>query len=258
MNQKHRLSDFQNRVFVWQRDVAGQPVAIDPNACDESFYPKQLKFVESEWFDEYIPNSAAYLRTMSEYTDGLKAFQTPVPEAMHGYRIQIADDIGDVAFTLLGLSNVIGENFDLFNLGITAARYGLSTYEASVSSAIRSLRRRGDDNGAEIMRALTSLYGISERYGIGFYPALCAVCDSNDTKLWTREEIENASSEFRTHFVSGRGSKNRIYRVINKDGKLMKSPSFEPPKLDTSAVLGIGGGKKVDSGVVGVKHPDAS
>lgn len=233
-----KLSEFQNRVFVWQRDVAGQPVTIHPEDCNEAFYPKQLSFVESEWFDEYIPNSAAYLQEMSVYTRGLPNGITLVPEAIKNLRIQVADDIGDTAFTLLGLSNVIGEDIGQFELGTTVARYGLSTYERGVSSAIRSLRVRGSDNWPEIIRALSSLYGVAMRHGINLYAALNAVCDSNDTKLWTRDEVENSMSNVNATVVLGRGASQRIYRVTNADGKLIKSPSFEHPKLDSASVLG--------------------
>lgn len=229
-----QLAEFQNRVFVWQRDVAGQPVTLRPEECNEAFYPKQLSFVESEWFDEYIPNSAEYLQAMANYTSGLSKQITLIPESIKSLRIQVADDIGDTAFTLLGLSNVIGEDIGPFGPGITLARFGLSAYERGVSSAIRSLRHRCDDNWPEIVRALASLYGVSIRHGINFYAALKAVCDSNDTKLWTRDEVDNSMTALNATIVPGRGASQRIYRVTNADGKLIKSPSFEPPNLEAA------------------------
>jgi hypothetical protein len=236
-----RLSIYQNRVFNWQRDVAGQPVTTIANQRDPAFYDKQMSYVYSEWYDEYLPHSIDYSKALAENTQSL-LLRTPAStesliesaKRIENLRIELADDVGDVAFTLLGLLNASGLTIGT-TLGMLPSFSSFASAETSVNIDLFELAKGPSyDTVRRVEGALLSLVKISDSIGFSFYEALEAVCDSNDTKLWTEEEVseimDNASHNgwLITRLKSRSG---RCFRVNAQNMKLIKSPSFTPPDL---------------------------
>lgn len=212
---------YRTRIFDWQREVAGQPVTSVPSLADMEFCAAQLGFVREELEVELVPHLEAYLAK-------------PLNADELEHKKALADDIGDVAFTLIGLMNARGAK--------NAWDYG-----AARTSSIRDLARglrRASDGGFTYPNSswgpVFALEALASRLGISFWHALKAVCDSNDTKLWRQSEVDAGVPDGATVTkVVGRARADgsRIYRVKRADGKLLKSPSFEPPNLDEAIGL---------------------
>lgn len=236
-----QLQHYQRRVFAWQRDVAGQPVTTVANHRDPAFYQKQLSYVHSEWFDEYLPHSIDYSKALAENTQSLMLRTAMSSDALiesakriENLRIDLADDVGDVAFTLLGLLNAAGLSLGS-TLGGIPTFSSLASEEIAVSNDIVDLANGPTFNTASrVESALLSLIRISDAIGLSFHDALEAVCDSNDTKLWTDEEVShNMDKASENGWVITRlsGRSERCFRVNAPNMKLVKSPSFTPPNL---------------------------
>lgn len=239
------IDQFQTRVFNWQRDVAGQPVTTQREKADKVFCRQQLGFVMSEWFGEYMPHAVAYHKKAGEVSKMLlnekrESGLWVLNEEIETLRVSIADDIGDVAFTVLGLLNAHGVKaastcMDQLTWSSQVRR------EAEISSSLRLAANRGARNiywDVLCTNIIVDLIGIANHYGFRMTDALRAVCNSNDTKLWTAEEIavggERIEREGLTYELVNKDAL-RSYRVKNKDTKLIKSPSFNPPDF-TSVV----------------------
>ena len=242
-----RLSHYQTRVFNWQRDVAGQPVTTVPNHHDPAFFLKQLSYVRSEWFDEYLPHSVEYSKAIVENSQALllgteitSDEMLKIARKIEAIRINLADDIADVAFTLLGLLNASGRKVTSQFAGIPTWT-SIASEEMSVSNDINELQHGANFLTEQRVEAsLMSLMRIADSIGFSFFDALDAVCDSNDTKLWLKSEIDASADEIekrqlKVTKVSGR--EYRCYRVNGPDMKLIKSPSFTHPILK-KAVFG--------------------
>lgn len=234
-----KLKTLQQRVFDWQRNVADQPVTKTPTQRNLNFISKQLGFVRSEWFDEFLGHHAVEYNGVVAMIENAIMEDRPVTgllEEADELREAVADDIGDVAFTLLGFLNAnaidVDEDFSGRLINCSVAQR-----EVNISEKIEELERTTARSTVLqlTMQCLNDLVGIAQHYGIGFYPALEAVCDSNDTKLWTKEEVAAAAEKLKANNwtvveVHGVGG-DRCMRVKNTDGKLMKSPSFTRPDL---------------------------
>lgn len=241
-----KMKQMQQRVFNWQRLVADQPVCKDCSQRDITFIGKQLGFVRSEWFDEYIPHATEYNAIISQVEDAISE-DTCVAKLLEDadkLRESVADDIGDVAFTLLGLLNAHGIELSGEPSG-RLTHCSVARREASISHDIERLDREPRAGVLVLVEsALTDLAGIANHYGISFYAALEAVCDSNDTKLWTKAEVDLNEEKAKQNgwtIVEVRGltdaygmSASRRFRVKNSDSKLMKSPSYTPPNLENA------------------------
>ncbi len=239
-----KLKTLQQRVFDWQRNVADQPVTKTPTQRNLNFISKQLGFVRSEWFDEFLGHAEDYNQIVASIENAIRHDEpiTKRLEKADELREAVADDIGDVAFTLLGFlnANAIDVDGDFSGRLISCS---VAQRELDISDRIEKLEYATARSAVLqlTMQCLNDLVGIAQHYGIGFYPTLEAVCDSNDTKLWTKEEVAAAADKLKAnrwtvvevHGVSG----DRCMRVKNTDGKLMKSPSFTPPDL-TNALDG--------------------
>jgi hypothetical protein len=242
-----RINHYQTRVFNWQRDVAGQPVTTVPSQHDPAFYQKQLSYVRSEWFDEYLPHSIEYSKALIENSQGLLIGTQTASDTMlamartiENLRIELADDVADVAFTLLGLLNACGRTLSS-QLGGVPTWTSLASEEMSLSNDIRELEHGPDFRTERTVEAgIWSLIRISDIIGFSFFEALEAVCDSNDTKLWLKSEREaNMNDITARNWTVTRlsGREDRCFRVNGADMKLIKSPSFTPPNLK-KAVFG--------------------
>lgn len=242
-----RISHYQTRVFNWQRDVAGQPVTTVANQHDPAFYQKQLSYVRSEWFDEYLPHSIEYSKVLIENSQALLLKTETASDAMikmaqtvESLRVELADDVGDVAFTLLGLLNACGRTISS-QLGGVPTWTSLASEEMSLSNDIRELEAGPDfRTERQVEAGIWSLIRIADIIGFSFYDALEAVCDSNDTKLWLKSEIEASLpdiTERKWSITRLSGRDDRCFRVNGTDMKLIKSPSFTPPNLK-KAVFG--------------------
>ncbi len=76
-------------------------------------------------------------------------------------------------------------------------------------------------------------YGAALAFGIPINPVFDEVHRSNMSKLWSNEEIANLDEQdaegFRVGSVERVGEHACV--VYREDGKVMKSPSYEPPDL---------------------------
>lgn len=223
------LSEFQERVYLWQRDVAGQPVTRDPDKRDPKFIASQLTFIRSEWSDEFCVNWPAYRANRASL---LSASAFPfMDRALAEIQIPVADDIADTAFVLLGLLNAFGITVLEDPEPLTLDRKE-SEWVQFIDSTIRSVLLNPAGSVDLVGTLIPSLRMLALSLEVDFWLALRAVCDSNDTKLWTPEEWQG-SSHLTGHvatYVPG-GLYGRCMRVKNTLGKLIKSPSFSPPNL---------------------------
>ena len=226
-----KIRTYQERVYNWQRDVAAQPVTKTPTQRDPEFCKKQLGFTKSEWFEEYIVHATLY----NERLDSLPSVTyTELLRRIDDLRIKIADDIGDVAFTILGTLNAYGVVLD--NLTFSrSCDMNVLVLERRIGEFLKSIEEKDKIHGSEAKSALLDLIALSTYYAVNFWAALEAVCASNDTKLWTLPEVHDneqkiESLKWTATPVAGLRD-DRCFRVKNADGKLMKSPSFVEPDL---------------------------
>jgi hypothetical protein len=226
-----KIRAYQERVYNWQRDVAAQPVTKTPTQRDPEFCKKQLGFAKSEWFEEYLPNA-------SDYADALGQIDeinlTSNLRKIDRCRFKIADDIGDVAFTILGLLNAYGVTLDNISFSRTTD-LNLIALESRISEFLEKTERSDSVSDSAAKSAFLDLIAISTYYAINFWSSLQAVCISNDTKLWKLTEVHDnelkiESLKWTVTKVAGLCD-DRCFRVKNPDGKLMKSPSFTEPDL---------------------------
>jgi hypothetical protein len=223
------IRTMQQRVFNWQRFVAGQPVCTSPSQRDEKFVSNQCGYIRSEWLDEYLG-----------VTNVAATFSTP-----EELELLAADDIGDTAFTILGYLNALGVSItdaDQFT-PMLESRFASEVF---ITEAVNTAELWADpnaENGSELLRGLYGkpstiaahcllrLNSLSFTYGFSFMRALAAVCDSNDTKLWTESEVrgglpqDTVAVEVRT--LPGDLRRWRVNDM--KTAKLIKSPSFMAP-----------------------------
>ena len=243
------LSDTQARIHDWQKNVAGQPLGNFGEPAPTDFTENQIGFVLSEWFDEFVPHFREFTSFNASVTDiyctssvevGTDVANQSLPRITEQMR-KLADDIGDTAFTLLGLLNATGTT-------VRPGRLNNRTTPASVEVVCVSslLHLFGQEEySTELLAngALNSLRRLSKLLGIPFKRTLLAVCDSNDTKLWTSVEIGGVGAKTYNVGTGVYGLANgnnaaqlnlpgeRSWRVTNGNGKLIKSPSFTPPDL---------------------------
>lgn len=220
-----RMREFQERVRTWQRDVADQPVTTDPALADMDFLANQAGFVWDEWSNEFRVHFDAYLHHARSVLSGGGVISES--EALYG----IADDIGDTAFTLMGLLNAAG--YQVEHDDRQRVRRGIVDTILLIDADVDRLTAPPTPEFAAIAsRALWNLKDLAGRLGIGFFSALRAVCDSNDTKLWTDEEFQAQGLQPGLVAEHVRNGGKRCWRVKRvKDGKLIKSPSFQEPDL---------------------------
>lgn len=228
-----KIRTYQERVYNWQRDVAAQPVTKTPTQRDPEFCKKQLGFAYSEWFTEYIQNAEEYCRVLAlVYQGNCDIDQTLV--YLDKLRTRIADDIGDVAFTILGLLNAYGVMLD--NLSFSRSTdMNLYRIDQRICDFLNEVEEEDKVSASDAKSALLDLIALSTYYAVNFWAALEAVCKSNDTKLWTLPEVHDneqkiESLKWAVVEVAGINDPRR-FRVKNIDGKLMKSPSFTEPDL---------------------------
>lgn len=228
-----KIRSYQERVYNWQRDVAAQPVTKTPTQRDPEFCRKQLGFTKSEWFDEYIPNAEAYTKALAMVYAGSDDIDWTMKQ-IDKIRTKIADDIGDVAFTILGLLNAYGVMLD--NLSFSRST-DMNPYriEQRICDFFNEVEEHDNVTASDAKSALLDLIALSTYYAVNFWAALEAVCKSNDTKLWTLPEVHDneqkiESLKWTVVEVAGINDHCR-FRVKNTDGKLMKSPSFTEPDL---------------------------
>jgi len=228
-----KIRYYQERVYNWQRDVAAQPVTKTPTQRDPKFCDQQLGFVYSEWSAEYVPNAEEYCRVLSlVYQGDCDLDKTLV--YLDKLRTRIADDIGDVAFTILGLLNAYGVVIDnlLYSRSTDLNLYRL---DQRIGAFLEKVEEDEKVSDSDAKSALLDLMCLATYFSINFWAALEAVCDSNDTKLWKLHEVHDnelkiQSLNWTETKVAGVTS-DRCYRVKNADGKLIKSPSFVEPDL---------------------------
>ena len=226
-----KIRSYQERVYNWQRDVAAQPVTKTPTQRDPEFCRKQLGFAKSEWFDEYVIHAADYSKLLSAVP---AQFEEHLIKKIDKVRANIADDIGDVAFTILGTLNAYGVMLDNISFS-RSTDMNVLALESRIGRFLKSVDEHDKVSASDAKSALLDLIAISSYYAVNFWAALEAVCKSNDTKLWTLPEVHDNEQKIQSlkwTVVDVAGiTVDRRWRVKNADGKLMKSPSFTEPDL---------------------------
>jgi hypothetical protein len=226
-----KIRYYQERVYNWQRDVAAQPVTKTPTQRDPEFCKQQLGFAKSEWFEEYLVHASLYHSTLGNLPksriDGLL-------KKIDQLRSLVADDIGDVAFTILGLLNAYGVTLDRVTFG-RATAMAVYPLEVRISEFLENVGSEDKVSEADAKSALLDLMALSTYFSINFWAALEAVCVSNDTKLWTLPEVHDNELKIQslgwTETKVAGVTSVRCHRVKNSAGKLIKSPSFVEPDL---------------------------
>lgn len=226
-----KIRYYQERVYNWQRDVAAQPVTKTPTQRDPEFCKKQLGFAKSEWHDEYIVHAAHYSHLLNSTPS---VTYEKLFKEIDNVRANIADDIGDVAFTILGTLNAYGVVLDNISFS-RSTDMNVLALESRIGRFLKSVEEHDKVTASNAKSALLDLIALSSYYAVNFWAALEAVCKSNDTKLWTLPEVHDneqkiESLKWTVVDVSGITVPRR-WRVKNTDGKLMKSPSFIEPDL---------------------------
>jgi hypothetical protein len=226
-----KIRSYQERVYNWQRDVAAQPVTKTQTQRDPEFCKKQLGFTKSEWYNEYVVHTAHYSDLLSSIPSGT---YEQLFKGIDKARANIADDIGDVAFTILGTLNAYGVVLDNISFS-RSTDMNVLALESRVGGFLKSVEEHDKVSASDAKSALLDLIALSTYYAINFWAALEAVCKSNDTKLWTLPEVHDneqkiESLKWTVVEVAGINDPRR-FRVKNTDGKLMKSPSFTEPDL---------------------------
>jgi len=227
-----KIRSYQERVYNWQRDVAAQPVTKTPTQRDPEFCQKQLGFTKSEWFEEYVVHAADYNNLLSAVP---AKSEDSIITKIDKIRTNIADDIGDVAFTILGLLNAYGVVLDNISFSRSTDNNVLAI-EKRITMFLKSVDEHDKVSASDAKSALLDLIALSSYYAVNFWAALEAVCASNDTKLWTLPEVHDnelkvESLKWTVTPVSGLLISGRCIRVKNADGKLIKSPSHTEPDL---------------------------
>lgn len=226
-----KIRSYQEHVYNWQRDVAAQPVTKTPTQRDPEFCKKQLGFAKSEWHDEYIVHTAHYSDLLSSIPSGT---YEQLLKKIDDLRHKIADDVGDVAFTILGTLNAYGVVLDNISFS-RSTDMNVLALEIRIGRFLLNVEDEDRVTASDAKSALLDLIALSTYYAINFWAALEAVCKSNDTKLWTLPEVHDneqkiESLKWTVVEVAGINAPRR-FRVKNTDGKLMKSPSFTEPDL---------------------------
>jgi hypothetical protein len=235
---KVKIREQQLLVREFQR-LAGQPVADKVSDKLPPFFANQMRFVRSEWFDEFL----------SRWQAGKRLNQTLVA---------VADDLADTLFTVLGATNVLGctlsdeeECYVLVKhpspLSISCQVSGFLT-EASMTTAPRSVV-------VALREAIAGLFFLSSVLNIDLILAHRIVARANMTKLWSKEDFWMAGypgiadsapvgGSFSVN-INGRAltatrtdyKDDKCFRVTDEYGKLQKSPSFKAP--DVSPALSL-------------------
>lgn len=71
--------------------------------------------------------------------------------------------------------------------------------------------------------------GTSVACGIDQEPMNISIFDSNDTKAWRQEDLEEARRDHPTAKVEHYGG--NLYRLVREDGKIIKSPHYSPADI---------------------------
>lgn len=233
-----KIRYYQERVYNWQRDVAAQPVTKTPTQRDPEFCTQQLGFVHSEWSAEYVSHAEEYCRVLSLVYQGNCDIDTTLVY-LDKLRTRIADDIGDVAFTILGLLNAYGVVIDnlLYSRSTDLNLYRL---DQRIGAFLEKVEEDEKVSDSDAKSALLDLMCLATYFSINFWAALEAVCVSNDTKLWTLPEVHDNELKIQslgwTETKVAGVTSVRCHRVKNADGKLMKSPSFVEPDLKVALI----------------------
>lgn len=176
--------DLLQRVKEWQRAM-GQPV----DATNEEWQENQTGY--------YLSEFAELANTLAE------------PGIERGIWLEaLADDIGDVAYTALGLTLADVYGLDRHS-AVMDALYGivLSVFAPKKKSAFQLLREIAEE-----------------------------VCRSNETKFWTAPMLasaDDAAGEETVIEIAERLDEGRLLYSVRRasNQKVVKPPTFEPPNF---------------------------
>ena len=73
-------------------------------------------------------------------------------------------------------------------------------------------------------------YGTALAAGIDMEPVDKEVARSNNSKAWSKNDLETAKTKYPTAKVEKYSE--TLYRLVREDGKIIKSPSYSPANLE--------------------------
>jgi len=139
-------------------------------------------------------------------------------------RVAIADALGDLLYVVYNTANAHGIVLDRTSRVLHDVGSAIGYYQDHA--------RAGNIEWVELCltNIKTAIFIRSEGY-IPLRLVFAEIHRSNMTKLWTMDEVEEIAfdSSYTYEFVESKT--DRVYRVKNKLGKLIKSKSFSPPNL---------------------------
>ena len=151
-------------------------------------------------------------------------------------RRDVIDALGDLMYVTIGAVLAAGIRISSPVLPLCVHKCDGFTKIAMVNHVTRAITECNKYQLCKkgLIRGLSELYIRIEQAaiasGIDLPRAFDRIHTSNMGKLWTWDETKGLDNQ---HIVTMTDTKSeRKYRVKNKDGKLIKPPSFQPPYLD--------------------------
>lgn len=207
-----RYPEEQLQVWEWQNDFQ-QPVCpiekFGKYTTVPEFYATQMSFVQEE---------AGF-----ELAGAILA----------GDRSDLADALADSLFTALGLLNVIGAPCPAY-VPINFEKLAPAQTVELVLRKLANCKLSQDalDYAGDLVSCLEK---IAEDENIPLKPCFDEVVLSNNTKMWTTGEVEEAKEDPTYDGWTFTRVSSNGWIGKNTDGKVKKSPSFSPP--DFSSIL---------------------
>lgn len=219
------MNPHQSAVLEFQTKVAGQPIPNPflPQREMPEFFAKQRAIALEEWRE-----------FLGHYQD-LRRGQDDT-----SWRLDIADDLADTAFTVYGMANVVGEALFIIPVSRDYTQVQFLRHEINRVSELFDWKMPVTAVSGACVEIIDRLWFIGSELCIDVNKALAEVCECNMTKLWDAGELiqrdhEITSGEWSVKAVQI-SSGQILYRVVNTHGKLIKSLHTRKPD-HTKALL---------------------
>lgn len=219
------MNPHQSAVLEFQTKVAGQPIPDPFRESDKlpEFWDKQMAIVREEW-NEFN----GHYRDLRRGSDDVS------------WKLDIADDLADTAFTVYGLANVAGSALFIFPVSRDYTKVQFLRLDIDRITYLLSMPIAPPAVSSVCAEIIDRLWFIGSELCIDVNKALTEVCECNMTKLWDAGELIQRDHEITSgewHVTPVQISSGQIaYRVVNTSGKLMKSLHTRQPD-HTKALL---------------------